>query len=104
MSDQLLDIKEKLEGRFGDGIISAEMHYDFPVFVVKKSIIIDVLSYLKNEPGLQFKFLTTMCGIHFPENIGAELCMMYQLHNMEQSRRVRIKIFMPDGEVNVPTA
>jgi NADH-quinone oxidoreductase subunit C len=103
MSNQLLDLKEKLESTFGEGIISAEMHYDFPVFVVQKSVILDVLTYLKNEPGLQYKFLTTLCGIHMPDNKGAELGIMYQLQNMEQNLRVRIKIFMADGDVKVPT-
>ncbi len=97
-------VLEKLKAKFGEGILSAELQYDFPIFVVQKAIIIPVLEFLKNEEGLKFNFLTTLCGIHMPENKGAELAVMYQLHNMQQNWRIRIKIFMADGDVKVPTA
>ncbi len=103
-AELLNKISENLKVKFGNGLISGEIHYDFPVFVVEKASIIEVLEYLKTNPDLKFSFLTTLCGIHLPENKGAELCVMYQLHNMEQNWRVRIKIYMADGDVDVPTA
>jgi NADH-quinone oxidoreductase subunit C len=97
-------IEALLKAKFGAGILHSELQYDFPVFVVEKAIIIQVLEFLKTEPELKFSFLTTLCGIHMPENKGAELAIMYQLHNMEQNWRVRVKIYMPDSDVKVPTA
>ena len=38
-----------------------------------------------------------------PENKGAELAVMYQLHNMVENWRIRIKIFMEDGDTKVPS-
>ena len=32
-----------------------------------------------------FTFLTTLCGMHMPENKGQEFGMVYQLHNLPQS-------------------
>lgn len=97
-------IEALLKSKFGAGVLHSELQYDFPVFVVEKAIIIQVLEFLKTEPELKFSFLTTLCGIHMPENKGAELAVMYQLHNMEKNWRVRIKIYMPDGDVKVPSA
>lgn len=104
MIDLLNQVAERLKEKFDEGLISAELHYDFPVFVVEKNIITDVLTFLKNDPDLKFDFLTTMCGLHMPDNKGAELGIMYQLHNMQKGHRIRVKIFMPDGDVKVPTA
>ncbi len=104
MTDLLHHVSEKLKGKFSEGLLKAEMHYDFPVFIVEKKIIIDVLTYLKNDPDLDFNFLTTLCGLHMPENKGAELGVVYHLHNLKKNQRIRVKIFMPDGDTKVPTA
>ena len=100
----LLKVETLLKAKFGVGILNSELQYDFPVFVVEKAIIINVLEFLKTEPELKFSFLTTLCGIHLPENKGAEFAVMYQLHNMEQNWRIRIKITMPNEDIKVPTA
>ena len=88
-------VQEKLKNKFGDGLISSEMHYDFPVFVIRKDIIYDVIAFLKEDPELNFHFLTTLAGLHYPDNKGQELGMMYQLHNMPKNWRIRLKTFFP---------
>ncbi len=103
MSDLLTDITDKLKQKFGDGLISAEMQYDMPVFVVQKANIFEVLQTLKEDTDLQFNFLTTLCGIHMPDNKGGEMGVMYQLQNMVKNQRVRVKIFMPIEDVKVPS-
>lgn len=100
----LSDVQSQLTTHFGDAIISAEQHYDFPVFVVKREKIMEILSFLKNNPEMGFDFLTTLCGIHFPENKGKELCVMYQLHNLPKNLRIRLKIFFGINDAIVPTA
>ncbi|MDI1234902.1 MAG: NADH-quinone oxidoreductase subunit C [bacterium] len=97
-------LSEKLKAQFGDDFIGGEIQYDFPVFIVEKKSILEVLQYLKTTPELNYHFLTTLCGIHMPENKGAELAIMYQLHNMVDNHRIRVKIFMEDGDVKVPSA
>lgn len=105
MENTLLNtINEKLTARFGDAIVLAEQRYDFPVFVVKRENIIDILRFLKEDTEMGFGFLTTMCGLHYPEQKGLELGVMYQLHNMKMNRRIRLKIFFPVSDPVVPTA
>jgi NADH-quinone oxidoreductase subunit C len=97
-------IKDALINSFGDDITGSQIDYDFPVFSVAKNRIHDVLEFLKNHNDLGFTFLTTMCGVHYPGNAGQEFALVYQLHNMEKNMRVRIKTFMADKDLNVPTA
>ena len=47
MSELLQKVKDKLESKFGDALLSAEMHYDFPVFILRKDSVKDVLIFLK---------------------------------------------------------
>ncbi|CAG0892554.1 unnamed protein product, partial [Darwinula stevensoni] len=96
-------MSDKLTEKFGDNLVSADMRYDFPVFELKKVVIFEALKFLKEDAELNFHFLTTLCGLHFPDNRGKELGMMYQLHNMPKNWRIRIYTFMPEKEVDVPS-
>ena len=96
--------KKKIQEKFTDALLSFEMNYDFPVFVVQKEQVKNVLSLLKNDKDLNFHFLTTLCGTHFPDNEkDSEFGIMYQLHNMPKNWRIRVKIFMPQTNLDVPT-
>ena len=101
LHDQVLHL---LKEKFTTGVVSSSCEYDFPVFIVEKEIIHDVLQYVKEEPSLNYHFLTTMCVLHYPENAGNEFAVMYQFHNMPENKRIRIKTFIPDQKLEIPTA
>ena len=98
------EITEKLVSRFGDNFIESHCDYDFPVFTVKSAAVIDVLEYLYYETTTKFQFLTTLCAAHFPQNVGAEFTMMYQLHNLQANTRIRIKTTIPVSNPKIRTA
>ena len=87
----LTSVDEKLRTKFGDAIIASEQHYDFPVFIIRKDAMYNVLEFLKTD--LEYTFLTTLCGLHYPANAGQELGVMYQLHNLPKNQRIRLKTF-----------
>ncbi len=89
--------------KFGDALVRSQIDYDFPVFFFEKNSIHDVLNFLKSDTTTGFKYLTTMCGAHFPESEGQEFMLMYQLHNMEKNWRIRIKTFMSVKDLEMPT-
>jgi NADH-quinone oxidoreductase subunit C len=102
MSELHDNILQALEEHFPGAVISSGDEMDFPVFHLQKNQLIAVLTFLKKEKG--FNFLTTLCGIHFPEQGDQEFALMYQLHNMMQNQRIRFKVFMPKSQLEVPTA
>jgi len=99
----LTTVQDKLKAEFGEGFISSEILYDYPVFTVKRDVIIDVIRFLYNDEGLAFQYLTTMAAIHYPDNKGQELCLTYHLHNLPKNLRIRLKIFFPISDPHVPT-
>jgi NADH-quinone oxidoreductase subunit C len=52
-----------------------------------------VLQYLYDEPELGFKFMTDLCAVHYPNEEGKELAVVYHLHNLKENVRIRYKIF-----------
>lgn len=97
-------IKEKLNTQFGDGIISWNDASDILTLEVKPELNLKVLTFLYDEPSLGFQFLTDLTGIHFPDKTGAEIGVIYHVHNLKENVRLRIKIFVPIQKPDVYTA
>jgi NADH-quinone oxidoreductase subunit C len=103
MSEVLEIVDNKLKSAFGADILSSEMMRDFPVFTISKEKILDVIKFLYDEHELEFRFLTSLCGVHFPDNKGQELGVIYHLHNLQKNWRIRLRIFFPETDAVVPT-
>jgi NADH-quinone oxidoreductase subunit C len=93
----------RLTEKFGEAVLSSRIDYDFPVFEIKREAIYDVLKFLKEDEQLNFHFLTTACGLHFPDHHGREMAMMYQLHNMPANTRIRLMVHFPEQDAVMPT-
>jgi NADH-quinone oxidoreductase subunit C len=85
-------VAQALKEKFGDEIISQEVQYDFTVFTIRKNSIIPIFRFLFDDEQFQFRFLTTMCGIHYPET-EKPFAVMYQLHSLIHNLRIRFKSF-----------
>jgi NADH-quinone oxidoreductase subunit C len=93
-----------ITAKFGDAIFDAHEPYHLLTVTTTRDQIIPLLTHLYHDPELQMNFLTTMCGIHYPENKGQELGMVYHVHSLVHNVRLRIKIFFPIEDPVVPTA
>jgi NADH-quinone oxidoreductase subunit C len=96
-------ITELLGGRFPQGILAVDTNSDMLTITVSKEIIHEVIRVLKENSDLGFGFLTTLCGIHYPDR-PLPFGMIYHLHNLEKNVRIRIKTFLPADDLHIPTA
>ncbi len=96
-------VEEKLKQRFSDSLLATEVLHDAPVYYVRRETIADILEYLYHDGELRFQFLTTLCGLHFPDQKGNELGVMYQLHSLTNNYRIRLKTFAPIEDPKIPT-
>ncbi|RTQ44930.1 NADH-quinone oxidoreductase subunit C [Hymenobacter gummosus] len=100
-NEQLL---ERLHSLFGaDTFADVEEPYGLLTATVSRNRIHEILDVLHGEKELLLNFLTTMCGVHWPDNEGKELSVVYQLHSMVHNIRLRLKIFFPIADPVVPT-
>ena len=100
MDDQ--QIISRLIDKFGQNIIQTDLSSDMLVITLQSDSIFDVVNYLKNDPEMQFEFLTDLCGIHYPES-ELPLGVVYHLHNLSENKRIRLKTFVPIERAEVPT-
>ena len=71
---------------FKDSVASIAMESDLLCITVHKEGLLSVLEHLRNELG--FTFLTTLCGMHFPDT-EQELGVVYHLNNMREGHRLQ---------------
>lgn len=97
-------IRQKLIEKFGDEITGWEEPYGMLTFTSDKSLNLKVLQYLFDDLELHFQFMTDLTAVHFPNQEGRELAVVYHLHNLKENVRIRYKIFTDIKTPDVFTA
>lgn len=97
-------IKQKLVEKFGEDTLDFEESYGMLTFSSPKDINLKVLQFLYDDDALQFRFMTDLCGVHYPEQEGREIAVVYHLHNLRDNIRVRYKVFTPVARPDVFSA
>ena len=94
----LEEVSEALKARFADNILSQTQENDFPVYVLKKEAVLDIVRFLYDDERFQFRYLTALCGIHYPET-AQPFAVMYQLHSLVHNLRIRFKAFATEKDL-----
>ena len=97
-------IKSRLVQKFGDEVTNFTEPYGMLTFEVPKELNLKVLQFLYDDPELRFRFLTDLQAVHYPDNKGRELAVVYHLHNMQDNVRIRFKIYAAIEKPDVYTA
>jgi NADH-quinone oxidoreductase subunit C len=97
-------IRQKLTDKFGETVFGFEEQYGTLSFAADKELNLKVLNFLFGDEELGFTFLTDLCGVHYPKNVGKELAVVYHLHNLKENVRVRFKVFTDIAKPDVYTA
>ncbi len=97
-------ILNRIQGKFGEQVLSHEEPFGLLTLVVDKNINLELIQFLKTDAELQVNFMTDLCGIHYPDNKGAEIGVVYHLHSLTNNFRIRIKCFMPTELASIRSA
>jgi NADH-quinone oxidoreductase subunit C len=88
-------IQQKLTEKFGDALTDWHTPYDMLTFTAPKELNLKIMQFLYDDETLKFRFLTDLQAVHFPDNKGKELSVVYHLHSFTKNIRLRIKCYMP---------
>ena len=97
-------IQNKLTEKFGDKLTEWEAPYGLLTFKAPAAMNMEVMEFLYNDPSMRFQFMTDLTGVHFPDRKGEELSVVYHLHNLVANIRLRMKVYAPSAQPDVPTA
>lgn len=92
-------IQQKLSEKFGEQLTNWEQPYGMLTFTAPKELNLKILQFLFDDDLLKFRFLTDLQAVHYPDSKGAELAVVYHLHNLVDNIRIRFKVFT---DINTP--
>ncbi len=96
-------ILNEVSEQFPTSVIANFESYGMLSIEVESNDIVSILSFLKTHPQIQMNFLTDVCGIHYPDQIGKELGVVYHVHSFINNVRLRLKCFVPAEKPELPT-
>jgi NADH-quinone oxidoreductase subunit C len=97
-------IKQRLTEHFGEQVSNFEEQYGMLSFESPKDLNLKLLQFLYDDPELSFQFLTDLTAVHYPNQKGRELAVVYHLHNLVDNIRIRYKVFTDIERPDVFTA
>ncbi|TXJ28052.1 MAG: NADH-quinone oxidoreductase subunit C [Chitinophagaceae bacterium] len=97
-------IKQRLIEKFDTQVSSFEEPYGMLTFEAPKDMNLKVLNFLYDDAELKFRFMTDLTAVHYPDQPGRELAVVYHLHNLEDNIRIRFKVFTDSNKPDVYTA
>jgi NADH-quinone oxidoreductase subunit C len=72
-------------------------------FHVRREDIAVLVTLLRDDEALRFEFCSGVSGVHYPEEAGRELHVVYHLLSMTHNRRIRVELTCPDADPHVPS-
>lgn len=97
-------IQQRLTEKFGDQVYGFSEPHGMLTFEAPKEMNLKVLQFLFDDENLRFQFLTDICAVHYPDNKGKELAVVYHLHNLVDNVRIRFKVYTDINQPDVFSA
>jgi len=98
MNEALLDLSELIELQQPDAVLSCAIANDELTIRAKIEGIVDLTTFLRDNPGCQFQTLIDICGVDYPER-EKRFEVVYHFLSMRQNARVRVKVEVREDEV-----
>lgn len=97
-------VKNKLIEKFGEQVSNFSEPYGMLTFDASNDINLKLLTFLHDDPELEFTFLNDLTAVHYPDHKGKELAVVYLLQNIKASLRIRFKVYASIEKPDVYTA
>ena len=92
---------EKIRERFGDAVVGQGSYRDQHWVELKAEKLVEVCTWLRDDPAMNFDYLIDATAVHWPErDLAFE--MVYHLCSYARNDVLRIKVALADGQA-VPT-
>jgi NADH-quinone oxidoreductase subunit C len=70
---------------------------------VKRERLLDLAQALRDTPSLRFELMSSVSGVHYPNQAGAELHAIYQITSMTHRRWIRLEVACPESDPHIPS-
>lgn len=108
-ADEIADQLEAALARRGgasylDAIARVTMQHGEMTLMVRREHLLAVAWALRDEPSLRFEICSSVSGVHYPQDTGAELHVAYHFLSItNDSRELRVEVTCPDADPHLPS-
>ncbi|MBI1761819.1 MAG: NADH-quinone oxidoreductase subunit C [Acidobacteria bacterium] len=92
-----------LRTNFADTVVGITEAIGEITVVAKREGLIELLTYLRDEPKLRFNYLSDIGGLDLGEFAAPRFALAYQLYSLEHNHRLRVKVFVEEDDATVPS-
>ena len=92
-----------LRVNFADTVVEISDAIGEITVVAKRAGLVELMTYLRDEPKLKFNFLSDIGGVDLGEFAAPRFAVVYQLYSLEHNHRLRVKVFVAEDDARVPT-
>lgn len=98
----------KVREKFGDALLKVKEYRGDTFLCVKRESIVDVLTFLKNDPDLEYTYFSECLGVDYStwtheRDLPNRFEVVYNIMSLKYNSRLFVKVGVDDGET-VPTA
>ena len=101
--DQVNDRIGQVMPSYSDVITKVVVHRGEITFHVAREHLATLAQQLRDDAHLRFEFCSSVSGVHYPADKGAELHAVYHLQSMTHNRRIRLEVSCPDDDPHIPS-
>jgi NADH-quinone oxidoreductase subunit C len=103
MTEQALTaLGDHIKAKLAQDVLATEIRLGELMVTVRRDAIVQVLTWLRDDPECLFKQLVDLCGVDRPER-AERFEVVYNLLSLKFNRRIRVKVSAAEGE-SVPSA
>lgn len=98
------EIIEKIKADKEDNINSSDVNLGDAVIFIAPEKIHDVMGYLKDDPELNFDYLSNITGADYlNEEREPRFEVIYELHSMDKNHSIRIRVGLEEEATTIAT-
>jgi NADH-quinone oxidoreductase subunit C len=104
MTSRTVALVESIKSALGAKVVSVTTTFDQATLVVVADDLIEVMTVLRDNPGLRFEQLIDLCGVDYSAYAGREglyFAVVYHLLSLTHNQRLRVRVFAVDNEFPV---
>ena len=87
-------VLEKIKSEFDTAVIASSETYNLLTIEVSADKTLAIIEWLKHEPSLLVAYLTNVGAVHYPDDKGREIAVVYHLHSLINNFRIRLKAYL----------
>ena len=96
-------LAQELGDNFGPAVQKVVIAHDQLTLEVAREHLLEVMTTLRDHPGLRFEMCMGASGVHWPEDLNRELHVHYPMLSMTHNRRLSVETTCPDSDPHIPS-